>query len=264
MSGGIITGLYVPGDRPERFDKAIATGADLVIIDLEDAVAPANKSRARDAMEAWLNARDDVASPRIQVRVNAGDDDDLAAVRSLRAAVEIRLPKVESATDLDDVFERAGGLSITALIETAAGIENATAIAAHRAVAHVALGEADLATDLGSTDPAVIDYARMRVLYAARAARLPAPMLSAFTNIQDLEGLRADTQRGHDQGWVGRVAVHPGQLEVIARVFTATDVERAWAREVVDAVATGGVARLASGEMVDAAMLGRARALLEP
>jgi citrate lyase subunit beta/citryl-CoA lyase len=259
----LITGLYVPGDRPDRFDKAVATGAQLVILDLEDAVAADRKQAARDAVAEWLSGRQSVADgPVIQVRVNANSDADLAALAGLAPPFELRVPKVEAASDLDWIVQAAPGRALTALLETARGVENAVTIALHPAVTRLALGQSDLASDLGTPAAEVMDYARIRVLYAARAAGLPAPMLSAFTDIRDLDALRVDTERGRALGWVGRTAVHPSQLPVIMDVFRPATAERKWARQVLDALDGGGVATLQSGEMVDAAMLGRARSIL--
>ncbi|MCT2584818.1 HpcH/HpaI aldolase/citrate lyase family protein [Actinophytocola gossypii] len=255
----MITGLYVPGDRPDRFDKAVATGADLVILDLEDAVAPERKAFARDAVVAWLVDR--AAECVVQVRVNAGDGDDLAALRGL-AGFEVRLPKVEAPSEVDEVAAVLPGVPVTALVESALGVERAARIAGHPAVTRLGLGESDLASELGTDADAVLDHARVRLLYAARAAGLPPPMLSAYPAIADLAGLRADTERGRRLGWVGRVAVHPTQLPVIAEVFRPTEAERRWADQVLAAVGTGGVATLPNGEMVDPAMVGRARAIL--
>lgn len=254
----LITGLYVPGDRPERFDKAVATGADLVILDLEDAVAPDRKAFARDAVAAWLSGpRADCV---LQVRVNANDADDLAALHGL-TGFEVRVPKVETPADVDRVTAALPGVPVTALVESAFGVEHATDLAAHPAVTRLGLGESDLASELGTRTDAVLDHARVRLLYAARAAGLPAPMLSAYPAIKDLAGLRADTERGKALGWVGRVAVHPTQLPVIAEVFRPSEEERRWATEVL-AAGRAGVSTLASGEMVDPAMTGRARAIL--
>lgn len=267
----LVTGLYVPGDRPDRFDKAVATGADLVILDLEDAVAPDQKATARVAVVRWLSARgQSTTGPVIQVRINAhnGDDHgadfraDLTALAPVRASFELRVSKVETAEDLDAVVALAPGRPLAALIETARGVENAQLIAQHKAVVRLALGESDLASDLGTADPAAMDYARVRVLFAARAAGLPAPMLSAFTDIRNVEALRADTERGRALGWVGRTAVHPTQLAVIADVFRPGSDAVAWATAVVASIQDGGVSTLASGEMVDPAMLGRARSIL--
>jgi citrate lyase subunit beta/citryl-CoA lyase len=254
----LITGLYVPGDRPDRFDKAVATGVDLVILDLEDAVAAEHKAHAREAVTTWLSgARVDCV---LQVRVNAHNPDDLAALAGL-TGFEVRLPKVESPADIDQVAAALPGVSVTALVESAFGVEHATELAAHPAVTRLGLGESDLASELGTRTDVVLDHARVRLLYAARAAGLPAPMLSAYPAIRDLAGLRADTERGRALGWVGRVAVHPSQLPVIAEVFQPSEKEVRWAKEVL-AAGGDGVSTLSSGEMVDPAMVGRARSIL--
>jgi citrate lyase subunit beta/citryl-CoA lyase len=252
-----VTGLYVPGNRPDRFDKAVATGADLVILDLEDAVAPADKAAARAAVVAWLSsARVDCV---LQVRVDSAED--LAALRGL-TGFEVRLPKVESPSQVDRVVEALPGVAVTALVESAYGVEHAAEIAAHPAVTRVGLGESDLASELGTRGDAVLDHARIRLLYAAKAAGLPAPMLSAYPAIKDLAGLRADTERGRALGWFGRVAIHPSQLPVIDEVFQPSAGERRWAEEVLAATDGGGVTTLANGEMADPAMVGRAKAIL--
>jgi citrate lyase subunit beta/citryl-CoA lyase len=256
-----LTALYVPGDRPERFDKAVASGADLVILDLEDAVPDHAKGEALANVVAWLGSPP--PDTAIQVRVNEHATHEIRAVRATGAQVGLRIPKVEDHRGLDDIAVLADGLPLTALIESARGMEAAAAISAHPAVHEVALGEADLASDLGTTDPLVRDHLRLRLLLAARAAGLPAPMISAYPAIRDLEGLREDTLRGKALGLRGRVAVHPGQLAVIREVFAPDEEERAWARAVIDALEGGGVATLADGQMVDPAMLGRARRILE-
>ncbi|MCS5732806.1 HpcH/HpaI aldolase/citrate lyase family protein [Herbiconiux daphne] len=285
MSAAPVTALYVPGDRPDRFGKAVATGVDVVILDLEDAVAGPAKAAARDNVMAWLEATapdapafdapaadapaapDAATRPIVQVRVNDGDDADLAALAALgaaaRAGVELRLPKVESTPQLDRVHHLLPGMPVTALIETALGVERAAQIAVHPAVTRLGLGESDLASDLGTRAPEVLDHVRIRLLLAARSAGLPAPMLSAYPAIGDLDGLRLDTERGRRLGWFGRAAIHPSQLAVIAEVFRPQADELLWAREVIAAVSGGGVARLGNGDMVDQAMAGRARAILE-
>jgi citrate lyase subunit beta/citryl-CoA lyase len=254
-----VTGLYVPGNRPDRFGKAVATGADLVILDLEDAVPPADKATARAAVVSWLRtARVDCV---LQVRVNEGDPDDLAALRGL-TGFEVRLPKVESPDQVNQVAAALPDVPVTALFESAYGVEHAAGIATHPAVTRIGLGESDLASELGTRSDAVLDHARVRLLYAAKAAGLPAPMLSAYPAIKDLAGLRTDTERGRSLGWYGRVAIHPAQLPVIAAVFRPSAEDRRWAEEVLTAAGEGGVTTLSTGEMVDPAMLGRAKAIL--
>lgn len=261
-AGPVVTALYVPGDRPDRFDKAVATGAQLVIVDLEDAVAVERKTIARHAVTAWLRSPSADRRVRIDVRVNAGDDDDLAAIAGLDQAIGVRLPKVESSSAIDAAAKVVGTeRPITALIETARGVEAVAEIASHPATAAVTLGEADLASDLGTRDESVLDWVRVRLLVAARAARLPAPMMSVFPDIIDLDGLRADTERGRRMGFVGRTAIHPTQLAVIAAAFTPPQEDLRWATQVLAATAAGGVGRLETGEMVDPAMRGRAEAI---
>lgn len=263
----VVTALYVPGDRPDRFEKAVRSRAQLVILDLEDAVADARKPRARRAVADWLDARAG-DGPLVQVRVNRSPHDDLEALAAVRAPFGLRMPKVESAADLavlgTDLTSLGVGISrsVTAIIETARGLQNLEEIAAHPAVTTLALGESDLGSDVGSTAQAVLDHARLRLLFAARAAGLPAPMMSVYPSIRDLEGLRTDTAHGRELGLVGRAAIHPSQVPVIADVFRPTPAEIAWAAEVLEATEHGGVSTLAGGEMVDGAMRGKAARIL--
>ncbi|MHC9045500.1 HpcH/HpaI aldolase/citrate lyase family protein [Microbacterium saperdae] len=260
MTAHYRTGLYVPGDRPDRFRSAEESGADLVVFDLEDAVAPERKSAARDAVVQWL--RDGQrGTAAVQVRVNAGDEEDLRAVSALAPDVGIRLPKVESVDDLDRAVALAPGRPLVALLESARGVINAVAIAEHPAVLALALGESDLRSEVGGGEP-VITHARLSMLFAARAAGLPAPMASVYPAIRDLEGLADDTRRAADLGLYGRMAAHPLQLAVIAAVFAPSEADVAWAQEVVSTLQGGGVATLSSGEMVDPAMRGRAEQIL--
>ncbi|WP_348788346.1 CoA ester lyase [Leifsonia sp. NPDC080035] len=258
-----ITALYVPGDRPDRFEKAVAAAPDIVILDLEDAVAPAAKDAALAAVTQWLTARDAASGPRIQVRVNRGAEHELDALVATGVSLGLRLPKVESTHELDRVAALAPGVPLTALVESALGLERAFELASHPAVVALGAGESDLAAELGTREDAVLDHIRMRLLVAARAAGLPAPMLAAYPGIRDLDGLRTDTERGRRLGWHGRSAIHPAQLPVIREVFRPRDEEVAWAHAVLDALATDGVATLPDGQMVDAAMAARARGILE-
>lgn len=260
MTRAYRTGLYVPGDRPDRFASAEESGADLVVFDLEDAVAPAHKVTAREAVVAWLQG-ERRGSAAVQVRVNAADDDDLRAVGGLAPGIGIRLPKVEGAGDVDRAAALAPGHPVIALLETARGVMNAFEIAEHPSVAALALGESDLRSTVGGGAP-MIDHARLSMLFAARAAGLPAPMASVYPAIRDEEGLRADTLHAAELGLFGRMAAHPLQLAVIAGVFAPSAVDVEWAREVVAAIGAGGVATLSSGDMVDPAMRGRAEHIL--
>lgn len=249
-----VVALYVPGSRPDRFDKAAATGVE-VILDLEDSVAPAERPAAREAVAAWLVS----CSVPVQVRVNAPGSADLAAdLAALPAQVELRLPKVEQVSDLDAV----AGRRVHALLESARGIEAAAEVARAPEVVSLSLGEADLAAELGLADEEAFGWVRSRVVVAAAAAGLPAPMMSAYPHIRDLDGLEASCRRGRRMGMWGRTAVHPTQVPVIGEAFAPTEEEVAWARAVVEALDGRGVAALPDGSMVDAAMVRRAQQLL--
>lgn len=268
-----LTALYVPGDRPDRVAKALSAGADLVIVDLEDAVAPGRKAQARDGLQE-LAGRNGDASPAVQVRVNSlGSDwfdDDMAALAGLPAHIGVRVPKVESAAVVHEVAERLPRRGIHALLESALGVERAYDIAS-AGVGSVALGEADLRSQLGlprgaDGEPGLL-WARSRLVYAAAAAGLPAPMMSVYADVSDTEGLASSCAVGRALGFVGRTAIHPAQLPVIEEAFTPSPEEVDRAREVVDRVAAAvadgvGTVVLADGTFLDVAMVDSARRTL--
>lgn len=257
------TWLYVPADRPDRFDKAVGSGADAVIVDLEDAVLPARKEYARAAVAEFLAAPPAVP---VQVRVNAPGSPDLAADLAVLAGLPglsgLRLPKV---ADPGQVRELGAALDtpLHLLIESAAGVEAAYALAtAHPTVASIGLGEADLRADLGVADEGLL-WPRSRVVVAARAAGLPPPALSVYPDVADLDGLAASCRAGRALGFVGRAAVHPRQLPVIVAAFRPGEEELARARELLAAVAEArargrGVTVLPDGRFADRAMVAAA------
>ncbi|PRX55867.1 citrate lyase subunit beta/citryl-CoA lyase [Nonomuraea fuscirosea] len=259
-----VTWLYVPGDRPERFDKAVASGADVVIIDLEDAVAPAKKDEARRNAVAYLRAQHGRPArwPRLHVRVNdpatARGRDDLAAVGPF--ADGVRLPKVESTAALDAVT----GAPAYALLESAAGILAAREIAAHPSVAGVALGEQDLAAELAVTDEQAMNQLRLQVVLAAAAAGLPPVPMSVYPDVKDEAGLADSCRAGRAIGLFGRTAIHPRQIPVIRRAFRPAEEEVARAAEIVAAAeqaerAGVGAVALPDGRFLDVPIVARAR-----
>jgi citrate lyase subunit beta / citryl-CoA lyase len=267
----MLTALFVPGDRPDRFTKAVHSGADAVIIDLEDAVAPERKADARAAAVDFLSGYSGPVP--VHVRVNgletAESAADLGALAGLSALAGVRLPKVQSPQDVHEVAARLPGVPVHCLIETALGVEGAFAIAtAGPTVAGIGLGEADLRGDLGVTDDAGLAYARSRVVVAARAAGLPPPAMSVYPDTNDLDGLAASCRAGRALGFLGRSAIHPRQLPVIAAAFRPTGGEVARARAVLDALAEAaaagrGTAVLPDGRFVDRAMEPGARRILD-
>jgi len=265
--------LYVPGNRPERFAKALGSAADAVVIDLEDAVPPQEKASARESVAQALRS-----PPRgqIWVRVNAvasglaGDDIAAAASPNLTG---VRIAKVESADDVRYVasaLASAGcGARIQCLIESALGLERIAELArADAAVSGVALGETDLAADLGTETDEGLHYARGRCVVAARAAGLAPPVQSVFVDVGDEDGLRRSTEAGRALGFVGRSAIHPRQLEVINDVFTPGAERVRDARELIEALerasdAGSSAFLLANGRFVDPAVVEAARRTLD-
>ena len=264
--------LYVPGDDPRRIEKALATGADAVVIDLEDSVAPNRKEEARRNAARVLESGP--ARP-VFVRINAPGSElaarDISAVAALHLS-GLRLPKVESlesvrlvAETLEELRSEAG---IQCLIESALGLELAFEIArSHERVSGISLGEADLAADLGVRDEAGLLYARSRIVSASRAAGLTGPVQSVYTNVKDLDGLRRSTEEGKNMGFVGRSAIHPSQVPIINEVFMPTEEEVAEAQELLDrlegeAGSGTGAFLLEDGRFVDRAVVESARRTL--
>jgi citrate lyase subunit beta/citryl-CoA lyase len=246
VSAPILTWLYVPGDRPDRVEKAIASRAHAVIVDLEDGVPPGAKAEARASVADQLRGRR--AKP-VYVRVNAGSDDDLAAVGALPLAGVV-VPKVERPEDVPEL-----DLPVHALVESPLGIENALAIASDARVAGISLGEADLRSQVGALEDG-LDPWRARIVNAAVAAGLPRPPQSVYPHVRDPDGLARSCRRGRAVGHLGRAAIHPDQLEVIEQAYLPTRAELDAARATLERAGPG---TLADGAFVDAAMVGAAR-----
>jgi citrate lyase subunit beta / citryl-CoA lyase len=247
-----LTWLYVPADRPDRVEKALASRAHAVIVDLEDGVPAPAKDDARANLAALLG------SPQgkpVFVRVNAGSAADLEAVAGL-AVDGVVVPKVQRPEDVP------AGVRAHALIETALGLEAAFEIASHPDVHGISLGESDLRSQTGALE-AGLDWARSRVVNAAVAAGLPRPPQSVYPHVRDLDGLAASCRRGRELGHLGRAAIHPGQLETIERAYLPTPDEVLRARATVDLVERAAVGTVGDGAFVDPAMLGAAKTTLD-
>lgn len=256
--------LYVPGDKSEMLAKAAGRGADALIVDLEDAVPPARKGDARVIASEWIRARD-ADGPAVWVRVNAGAHlaDDLAALHGAPLA-GIVVPKVSAPEDV--AAATATGLPVCALIETAAGVLESRAIAATAGVVRLALGEADLAADLGmdpSSDGREWHAVRTQIVLASAAARIEAPVAPVYTDLADTASLRETTDALRRMGFGARAAIHPAQVTVITDVFTPSAAEIEAARALLGAARTAGGGAFRSEErMVDEAVLRSARTTL--
>ncbi len=265
--------LFVPGDRPERMEKALGAGADALILDLEDSVAPARKAEARAAVAAFL--RGAARGPALLVRINplGGGlaEDDLAAILPARPD-GIVLPKAEGAASVRALAAHTDLPILPIATETPAAI---FALGSYGEVGARLLGltwgAEDLPAAIGATAAREadgrytppIETARALALFAAHAAGVAA-IETVFPAFRDAAGLAAYAARGRRDGFSGMMAIHPDQVAVINRAFTPTDTEVAHARAVVDAFAAAPDAGVLSidGRMVDAPHLAQARRVL--
>jgi len=260
--------LFVPASRPERIAKAIATDADVVIVDLEDAVAPADKADARAKLVAWL---DDQPGQPVTVRINAAGtewhEDDLVACRHPGVG-GVLLPKAESAASMAHVHE-ATGKPVLPIIETGAGLDALDAIAGTPGCARLVFGKLDLAVELdlvpdeGDPDELVFLPYRAMLVLASRRAGLPPPVDGVFTAIGDADALGRYARRARAHGFGALLLIHPAQVGPAIAAFTPSDVDVAWAKSVrAAAAAAGGGAAVVDGRMIDAPVIARAERIL--
>jgi citrate lyase subunit beta/citryl-CoA lyase len=261
--------LFVPGNRPERFAKALASGADAVIIDLEDAVPLDAKDTARSALlSAWADFDADQRA-RLLVRVNPVStpwhEADLAAVASLSGLGALMLPKAENPQQLEHAFT-ACGVPVLPLIESAEGVGQMDAIARVSGVLRLGLGHIDLQADLGlrcGPDEAEIAPIRLAMVVASRRAGLPAPVDGVTTATTDAQVLAQDAQRSRRFGFGAKLCIHPAQVAGVHQALAPTEAECAWAERVLaaEAQARGGAFSV-DGKMVDPPVLLLARQIL--
>lgn len=271
--------LYVPGDQPARLQRASERGADALIIDLEDSVAPSAKDDARTHAGRWITAASRSSGP-VWVRVNPGQAAADIAATVWPGVTGVVVPKAEPALLVQvgellgqrepEIGLPAGALAMLALIETAAGLLAAPAIAAAERVARLGLGEADLAAELNlrpGPGREELMPLRLQIVLASAAARIAAPVAPVATNFRDLSALRESTHTALRLGFRARTAIHPAQLPVINEVFTPSAAEVSQAQQVVTAFEAAerdgsGVITGGDGEMVDVAVIRSAREVL--
>jgi citrate lyase subunit beta/citryl-CoA lyase len=255
--------LFAPGSRPERFAKALEAGADAVILDLEDAVGLADKAVARDAIAGWLSPERPVL-----VRINGSDtawfEDDLA-ICGLPGVAGVVMPKAERPEQVAAVVARAGaGVPVLPLIETAAGIWNAHAVATAPGVQRLLFGTIDFQVDMGiDGEGEELLHFRSQLVLVSRVAGLQAPVDGVCTAIDDPQRLQDETRRARRLGFGAKLCIHPKQVGVVRDCWTPTPEEVDWARRVVAAdAASGGAAVALDGKMIDRPVLLKAREIL--
>jgi citrate lyase subunit beta/citryl-CoA lyase len=259
------TYLFVPGDRPERFAKALASGADAVVVDLEDAVAPAAKDAARAAVARWLAGEPE--RPRVVVRINdesapAFDAD--VAMLAASGAVAVMLPKAERVRTIAALLAACPGIVVLPLVESACGMLGAQALAAAPGVQRLVFGTIDYALDLDlGSDPAALDAGHVHLALVSRAAGIAAPVAGVSTAIDDEAALLADLARARLHGFSAKLCIHPRQVAPIHAALAPGAAELAWARRVLEAAAAAHGAVQLDGRMVDKPVIERARRIVE-
>ncbi|WBO20737.1 HpcH/HpaI aldolase/citrate lyase family protein [Sphingomonas abietis] len=252
------TFLFVPGDRPDRFDKAVASGADIVILDLEDAVTPAAKDVARNAVGDWLRAGNSAV-----VRINASGSDwfeeDLA-LSACSGLLGIMLPKAEVGSALDRV---AAMSPVVALIESAAGVADIQAIARRSGVVRLAFGTIDLALDLDTTSDEVLVTIGTQFVVASRAAGLSSPIDGVTVGFKDPALVQDAMQLARTRGFGAKLCIHPAQLAAVRQALAPSAEDIARAMRIIEADrASGGAAVALDGQMVDKPLVAKAQRLL--
>lgn len=251
--------LFVPGLRPDRILRALDCGADAVIVDLEDAVAPADKVMARHRVGQWLREH---PGREVLLRINAvhtdwhADDLGLAAMENVSAVV---VPKAEDARTMPAI----AGKPLLPMIESAVGFANVAAIAGHPATNRLMFGTYDFRVDLalGDCAEALLHFASGLVL-ASRVAGLAPPIDGVMADLNDERGWIAEAQRARALGFGGKLCIHPRQVAAVNEGFAPTDAEIAWAQKILGGAAGAAVAVI-DGQFVDRPILLRARFILQ-
>ncbi len=245
--------LFVPGNRPDRFAKAYASKADAVIIDLEDAVPPAEREAARAHVATWLSPDHPVL-----IRITGASEDYALCERPGVAGVV--LPKAERIEDLAAIPHTR----LFPIIETARGFWNVSDLAHAPHVERLMFGQIDFQLDLGiQGDGEELLYFRSQLVLVSRIAGLQPPVYGITTAFHTPEPVRADTRRARRLGFGGKLCIHPSQVPIVNECFGPTPGEIAWAKRVVEATAnTNGEAVSLDGEMIDRPVIARAQAIL--
>ncbi len=262
-----VTWLFVPGSRSDRFDRAAGSGADEVILDLEDAVSPADKGDAREQVASWLGAN---GSGWVRINGSGTDwhDEDVAALGGRAGLRGVVVPKAEDPAALSAVRDRLPDeVGLVALVESALGVNRSSELAQCDAVDRLAFGSIDYAMDIGceETDEALL-LARSSLVVASRLGELPPPLDGVTVSTTDTDAVREAAVRARSLGFSGKLCIHPHQVGPVAEGFRPTAEQLEWATRVVGAsvgagVGAGGVGCV-DGQMVDRPVLARARSIL--
>lgn len=253
--------LFVPGHRPERFDKAVASGAHQVVLDLEDAVGPNDKQDARQAIFTWLQA-----GGQAIVRINAAGtewfDDDLKMLQNTPSA-GVMLPKV-CYESLTNVTNRLGGRTIIGLLETVSGYLELRQICSVAGLKRLAFGSLDFGTESGISDEAdSLTAIRTSIVLESVYAGLMVPIDGVSTELNDPDRMRSDALRSKQLGFGGKLCIHPRQVKVVNDAFLPTREEYDWALKVNAAFQNSkGAATAVDGKMIDKPVVDHAQRII--
>jgi citrate lyase subunit beta/citryl-CoA lyase len=256
----ILSYLFVPATRPELISKAFSSGAHAVIVDLEDAVAPADKPRARANVQQWLTEN---PKRKVLVRVNGRttewftDDLDVALHPGISAVV---VSKSETAADLSCFTDKP----LLPLIETALGFSKMAEIAAHPNVQRLIFGTYDFMTDLGigSHPDALLSFKSQFVLLSRLQGLLP-PVDGVMARLDDRDAWGKEALYSRQLGFGAKLCIHPAQVAIVNAAFMPSDDEYRWAHSVLNAVIGGEAIAVVEGQFVDRPVVARARAIVE-
>ena len=254
--------LFVPGHRGELLLKAAASGADAVIMDLEDAVSPVDKPAAHQA----VLGRPNILIPLV-VRVNAFESEwfatDLDCLVKNRPSM-VMLPKAESASHIELIRQRLGDeMPVLPIVESAAGLAALGEMLRHPSVVQAAFGHLDFALDIGADpDWECLHYARGKMVVEARLAGKAAPLDGVAVRFDDTEIVTLESSRAKAMGFGGKLLIHPKQIEPAKAVFQPSAQEYEWAQRVMAAVADNASAAQLDGTMVDVPVIKRAEAII--
>jgi len=250
--------LFVPGTRPERFTKALDSGADSVIIDLEDAVAAEDKQTARNAIRTAWPTFNTEQKKRLIIRSNSPGSQFYAADLILAQELDLPcllIPKSESLDQINGAAQILPNTAIIPMIETAIGLDRINDIATAEQVLRLALGNLDLQADLGmvcDSQESELQTARFQIVLASRLAQIAPPIDGVTPSTDDIERITNDAERAKRIGFGGKLCIHPKQVPLVKAAFLPSAEEISWAFRVIEAdkASKGGAVKL-DGRMID-------------
>jgi citrate lyase subunit beta/citryl-CoA lyase len=250
--------LFVPGTRPDRFIKALDSGASAVVIDLEDAVAPEDKENARTTIRSAWSGFNSEQKKRLVIRSNSPGSPFYAADLILAQELDVAcllIPKTESADEINGAALLLPNTALIPMIETAIGLDRLKEIANANQVIRLALGNLDLQADLGmicDSQETELQTARYQIVVASRLAQIAPPVDGVTPSTDDVARIQDDAERAKRMGFGGKLCIHPQQVSIVKTAFMPSDREIAWAHRVIEADqnSKGGAVKL-DGRMID-------------